>query len=100
MSGGVVRGGAVSSVYDISELEKRLESNTLPPTLGEFIRERAQNLGDRVACYWFEDDRKLTFRELDDRASRLASGLNSIGVRKGAHVAVLLPNVLETIVTW
>lgn len=93
-------GQAVSSVYDIPALERTLASGSLPSTLGEFVKERAAALGDQTACCWFEDERSLTFRELDDKATRVASGLSVLGVRKGAHVAVLLPNVLETIVTW
>jgi crotonobetaine/carnitine-CoA ligase len=39
----------------------------------------------------------LTFAELDDRTNRLASGLASLGVGKGAMVATILPNRIEAV---
>jgi acyl-CoA synthetase (AMP-forming)/AMP-acid ligase II len=85
---------------EFGSLEETLKAGNLPATLGEFVRERALTLGDRVAGNWFQDERRLTFRDIDEQADRLASGLGGIGVRKGTHVAVMLPNVAETIVTW
>ena len=90
----------MSRLLDVAALEETLRSGSLPATLGELIRERASSLGDRVAGHWFQDERKLTYRELHEQANRLASGFNGLGMRKGAHVAVLLPNVPETMVTW
>jgi long-chain acyl-CoA synthetase len=39
--------------------------------------------------------RKLTFRELKERAFRIASGLEKLGVRKGDKVLTYLPNIPE-----
>lgn len=41
------------------------------------------------------EGRRRTYRQLDEVASRLASGLRNAGVRDGDRVAVLLPNCLE-----
>ncbi|MEE2980016.1 MAG: class I adenylate-forming enzyme family protein, partial [Pseudomonadota bacterium] len=71
-----------------------------PATLGDLVRERAETLGDQVAADWFQDDRRLTYRALHEQADRLASTLLPIGVRKGSHVAVMLPNIPETMITW
>ena len=72
----------------------------VPATLGAFVRERAETLGDQVACYWFQDDRSLSFRDLDEQADKLASAFGPLGVRKGSHVAVMLSNRPETMITW
>lgn len=72
----------------------------LPETLGSFVRERAEALGDKVLGQWFEEGTSITYRQLDEMADRLASSLLAIGVRKGTHVAVMLPNVRAFPVTW
>lgn len=81
-------------------LQQNKDAASLPATLGEFMRERADTLGDKIACNWFQDNQHLTFRELDDKADRFASSLVRIGVRKGSHVAVMLPSVPETMISW
>ncbi len=46
-------------------------------------------------------DRELTFAEVGEASSRLASALTRLGVQKGSRVALLLPNRPElTIVDW
>ncbi len=40
-------------------------------------------------------DRRLTYREMDEEASRVASGLLAAGIRQGDHVALVCPNVPE-----
>jgi long-chain acyl-CoA synthetase/crotonobetaine/carnitine-CoA ligase len=84
----------------MASIEASLLASNNPKTLGEFIRERSTVLGDQVAAIWFQDKRSLTYLELHERADRLASSLNTIGVRKGTHVAVMLPNVPETMIVW
>ncbi len=85
---------------EVRATEASMHAAELPPTLGAFIAERAETLGDQVAGRWFQDERSLTFKELHEQADRLASSLSGRGLRKGAHVAVMLPNVPETMVVW
>ena len=89
-----------ADLREAADIDADLRAKTLPSTLGDFIAERAATLADQVAACWFEDDRSLTYRELDVMANRLASSMLPLGVRKGTHVAVMLPNVPETLVTW
>ncbi|MFE3448992.1 class I adenylate-forming enzyme family protein [Nonomuraea sp. NPDC059194] len=42
-----------------------------------------------------DGDRRLSYRGLDDRSSRLANALLAAGLRPGEHVAVLLGNRME-----
>lgn len=90
----------VAAVRAETERRRREESLDLPETLGEFVRERAALMGDRVAAVWFEQERSLTYRELDVQATRLADSLMAMGVRKGTHVAVLLGNTPAFPVSW
>ena len=79
-----------ADLRESADVDATLRAMTLPATLGEFIAERAATLGDKKAVHWFEDDQSLTYAELDRAANRLASSLLPLGVRKGAHVAVML----------
>lgn len=42
----------------------------------------------------------LTYGELDQRSARLAANLLSMGLGKGDHVGVLMPNSVEWAITW
>ena len=57
------------------------------------IRYWSRRMGDRAV--FVMDDRTVTWRELDERTSRLAQGLMSLGVRKGDRVALLTTNCIE-----
>ncbi|WP_353250418.1 class I adenylate-forming enzyme family protein [Salinisphaera sp. T31B1] len=72
----------------------------LPETIGELVRERAALKGDATAAVWFEQNVTLSYRQLDERASRLASSLMRLGVRKGCHVGVMLANTPAYPITW
>ncbi|MET7773339.1 acyl-CoA synthetase [Nocardia sp. NPDC005366] len=52
---------------------------------------------DRVAL--IHDDRRISFRDLDARANRLADHLASVGVGNGTHVGFQMHNSIETIET-
>jgi len=62
-------------------------------TFGGMLRERAQRHGERVAVV--DGDRRWTYRELDERADRLAAGLHALGIRAEDRVVVQLPNIAE-----
>ncbi|MDC3954006.1 (2,3-dihydroxybenzoyl)adenylate synthase [Polyangium jinanense] len=62
-------------------------------TFGDFLRDRAERFGDRTALV--DDRRRLSYRELDARASRLAAGLARLGIKPRDRVVVQLPNIVE-----
>jgi fatty-acyl-CoA synthase len=62
-------------------------------TLVDVLEESARLYGDDTAVV-FDDDR-LSYRELADRAARIASSLHALDVERGDHVAVWMPNNLE-----
>ncbi|SEN15243.1 (2,3-dihydroxybenzoyl)adenylate synthase [Nonomuraea pusilla] len=55
-------------------------------TFGAWLRRLAAENGDRPAADG------LTYRELDERADRLAAGLGELGLARGDRVVVHLPN--------
>ena len=85
---------------ETERLEAWVNEQTLPPTLGQFVADNAERYADQVALNYFLDEVTLSYRELHEKADQLAAGLSSLGLRKGAHVSVMLPNVPETFVTW
>ena len=49
---------------------------------------------------FFDQGRSLNASEVRDTVYRLADGLQGMGVGKGSHVAVMLPNMIEFPLTW
>jgi len=62
-------------------------------TLGDILRVNAKKYPDKVAVK--DERRSLTFKELNDRACRLANAMRTLGLRQGDRVAVLLYNCVE-----
>jgi long-chain acyl-CoA synthetase len=64
-----------------------------------FLTDEAMLLGpDRPAL--LQDDLVLTFRDLDDRAARVAGWLQQRGVGVGDRVALLWPNDVRYVESW
>ncbi len=66
--------------------------------LKTLITEQAGRIGDKVFVYF--KDRAVTYREMNLLANRYARAFQSLGVRKGDHAAVMLPNCPEWIACW
>jgi 2,3-dihydroxybenzoate-AMP ligase len=67
-------------------------------TLGGLLRERAAAHPDRIALVDPAPERRTwTYRELDERADRLAVGFAARGISKGDRVVLQLPNTGEFI---
>ncbi|GAA2889732.1 2,3-dihydroxybenzoate-AMP ligase [Actinoplanes cyaneus] len=62
-------------------------------TLDHLVDPARSSFASRVAVV--DGDRRITYRQLFDRAQRLAAGLHAQGVRAGDRVVVQLPNVAE-----
>ena len=59
-------------------------------TLHEFFEQAAREWPNNVATIFF--GKRLTYAQLDEQANRFAAGLQSIGVKPGERVAIILPN--------
>jgi acyl-CoA synthetase (AMP-forming)/AMP-acid ligase II len=62
--------------------------------LPRHVRYRPEHLA--VVC----GGERLSFREVDERVSRLANALAAMGLRKGDKLAVILPNCIELLDTY
>jgi fatty-acyl-CoA synthase len=69
-----------------------------PHTLADIIEHWAHTRPDNVAI-WFEDKR-YTYREYDGHANRYARWAQSIGLKRGDAVALLMENRPEYIFAW
>ncbi|KAJ8027739.1 Acyl-CoA synthetase family member 2, mitochondrial [Holothuria leucospilota] len=71
----------------------------LGKTIGRVLDETVEKHPERTAYVFPKDDKRRTFREMQDEINRLAAGLLSIGVTRGDRVGMWGPNTLEWIVT-
>jgi crotonobetaine/carnitine-CoA ligase len=83
-----------------SERRRQIEAEPLPANVPALMREAAAAKPDHVAIDFFETPERLTYRELDSRVRQLAAGLSALGVGRGTHIAVMLPNISAFPVTW
>ena len=63
--------------------------------LGDVLRSRAESHGTEPFLRFRDGD--LTYRDVDTEANRIARGLIALGVGKGDHVAIMLPNCPELV---
>ncbi len=69
------------------------QTTTRPVTIADLIEAMADAVPERVAVVTM--DRDYTYAEIDDRSTRLANHLVSLGVQPGDHVAVHSINRIE-----
>jgi len=66
-------------------------------SVGQMLAERARLTPHRAFLDVPETGARLTFAEFDARVNQVANGLSRLSVRKGDFVAIMLPNLLETL---
>ena len=66
-------------------------------TIGHLLADKATRVGDRTWLIF--GDQRYTYAQAHDLSNRFANGFRELGVRKGDHVAVMLPNCPEFIWT-
>ena len=76
----------------LASYEPEVPPDFSPPdlTLHGLLEKTAGEYPNNTATIFF--GARLTYAQLDDQASRFASALQSLGVRPGDRVAILLPN--------
>lgn len=90
----------MSDLDAITARHRAVEEAVLPPNLGALLDQAAERFGAREFFNFFEQGVSLTFAEVRNQVRALADGLHRIGVRKGTHVAIMLPNLPAYPVTW
>ncbi|MES2751264.1 MAG: long-chain fatty acid--CoA ligase [Pseudomonadota bacterium] len=63
------------------------------PSLVELLEESFKKFSDRKAFICM--DKSITYRELDEMSNAVGAYLQSKGLKKGARVAIMMPNVLQ-----
>jgi long-chain acyl-CoA synthetase len=72
-------------------------------TLHRRLEDTAKRFPDSTAIIFpgtFRDDRKLSYRQLNDGADRMANALVGMGVQKGDRVALLMPNCTHFVMSY
>lgn len=82
------------------ERRQALEADPLPANVGELLDQAATEVGDQAAWNFFEAGITTTYRELVEDVNRTANALRAWGVRKGTHIAVMLPNIPAMPTIW
>ncbi|MGM0509611.1 MAG: AMP-binding protein [Thermoplasmatota archaeon] len=67
-------------------------------TIGQLLEDKAEEYPDKEAIIF--EDRRITYKELNEQAERLAHFLKKRGIGKGDKVAIWLPNLPEWVVAW
>jgi len=81
--------------YD-PEVKATLSYESIP--LPVYLDRAAQSHPDRTAVVF--QNLKLSYSRLKDKAERLAGNLQRFGVKKGDRVAIMLPNLPQTIIAY
>jgi crotonobetaine/carnitine-CoA ligase len=77
-----------------------MEAKPFDANLGDLVERFCKADPAAVAWVFFDSGETLTRRDIFDRVTRLASSLSRIGISKGTHVAVMMPNISAFPVTW
>lgn len=80
----------------LDELERAYETITIP----QLVSMRARTHGSVTAIDVFGRGERATYSEMESKSNRYAHALRAFGVRKGDHVAVMLPNRIEFPILW
>jgi acyl-coenzyme A synthetase/AMP-(fatty) acid ligase len=91
---------AAAKVMPAARRRETIEAEPLPRNIADLVRQASKAGGEQLLWHFFESGETLTYGELEPRVTALAAGLQSIGVGKGSHVAVMLPNIAALPLTW
>lgn len=65
----------------------------VPMIVTDFLDRAVALYGNKVAV--IDEEKQVTYKELNERVNQLSHGLKSLGVAKGETIAYLAPNTLE-----
>jgi crotonobetaine/carnitine-CoA ligase len=66
--------------------------------LHRLLERQRERYGDRTFFYFA--DREYSYKAFDDGASRVAAGLQKLGIKKGDKVAIIMDNCPEYLFVW
>jgi crotonobetaine/carnitine-CoA ligase len=68
--------------------------------IGTLLEKAAQRFAENKALHFRSENSGFSYRELNARVNQYANAIQAEGIKKGDHVAVMLPNCPEFPVTW
>src|SRR5215470_13588204 len=89
-----------SSLHDAAARIRAIEATPLPENLGTLLDEAAREAGDRIVWDFFGEGEQETYDSLRRRVNGITANLQHLGIRKGTHVAVMLPNIPAFPLLW
>lgn len=69
-------------------------------TFDRILPIKAAKNGDKTFIHYLPDGRKFSYRDVESLSNRIANSFLSHGIGKGAHVAVMMENCPEQILTF
>lgn len=85
---------------EVDALGSQLAAKRFPDGLPAFCAAQAEKYGDAIALDYFQEGVQLSYNALHRRSNRVAANLLARGYRKGAHIAVMLPNGPASVLVW
>lgn len=89
-----------TAVPPYPERRRRLEMEALPDNIGALIDAAAAEAGDNLLWDFFESGETMTYSGMRRAVNGLATQLVALGIGKGTHVGVMLPNIAALPLTW
>lgn len=78
-----------------------LQTMNIPFTnLGQLFDHAAAQYGDKLLWKSLDDNSTLSFSDFASNSKAFACALSDIGVKRGDHIAVMLPSVTAFAITW
>jgi carnitine-CoA ligase len=67
-------------------------------TVGHLLEDKAAAIGEKPL--FLHRDMKVTYREMNEKANRVANSFISLGITKGDRVCLVMANSVEFLYTW
>lgn len=80
-------------IITLADMEEFKDYRPVDKTLGDVIDDASVNHPDVVAVV--SGDERVTYSQLRSRTDLIAKGFIKLGIQKGEHVALLMPNIPE-----
>lgn len=88
------------TVMPVRERRVWIETQALPENIADLIGQAADAAGDQLAWNFFESGETISYSALKPSVNGIARSMNRLGVRKGTHVAVMMPNIAAMPLSW
>jgi crotonobetaine/carnitine-CoA ligase len=67
-------------------------------TIGSILENKARTIGEKT--FFLHGDLKITYKEINENANRIANSFLNLGINKGDKVCLLMANSIEFLYAW